>query len=57
MLPNAPAVRCSDAANDDERRRYYRLTELGHGVARAEARRLSLLVSQGRAHGLLAERS
>jgi DNA-binding PadR family transcriptional regulator len=33
-----------DSANDDERRRYYRLTSLGFAVARAEARRLAALV-------------
>lgn len=33
-----------DPALDDERRRYYRLTDLGHRVAVAEARRLSSLV-------------
>src|SRR6476661_10587681 len=30
--------------NDDERRRYYRITPFGHEVARAEARRLAQLV-------------
>ena len=33
-----------DSVNDDERRRYYRLTPLGFAVARAEARRLAVLV-------------
>ena len=33
-----------DPKLDDERRRYYRLTELGERVARAEARRLSEMV-------------
>ena len=33
-----------DPALDDERRRYYRLTEFGLRVAQAEARRLSQLV-------------
>ncbi|HEU5230562.1 MAG TPA: PadR family transcriptional regulator [Ktedonobacteraceae bacterium] len=33
-----------DPALDDERRRYYRLTEFGLRVAQAEARRLSELV-------------
>jgi DNA-binding PadR family transcriptional regulator len=36
---------------DDERRRYYRLTELGAAVARAEARRLSDLVKLAKASG------
>jgi DNA-binding PadR family transcriptional regulator len=37
---------------DDERRRYYRLTPIGSAVARAEARRLSELVRLARAAGL-----
>lgn len=38
-------------AEDDERRRYYRLTEFGAAVARAEARRLTALVKLARASG------
>ena len=37
---------------DDERRRYYRLTELGTAVAKAEAARLAELVRMARARGL-----
>lgn len=37
---------------DDERRRYYRLTPLGRSVARAEAERLAQLVRLARASGL-----
>lgn len=37
---------------DDERRRYYRITSLGSAVARAEAARLSALVRMARAVGL-----
>jgi DNA-binding PadR family transcriptional regulator len=37
---------------DDERRRYYRITDFGTAVARAEARRLSDLVRMARARGL-----
>jgi len=37
---------------DDERRRYYRITPLGSAVARAEATRLSVLVRMARAVGL-----
>jgi len=37
--------------DDDERRRYYRLTLLGRAVARAEARRLADLVRMARAAG------
>src|ERR1700739_3344931 len=35
--------------DDDERRRYYRITPFGNAVARAEARRLSQLVRMARA--------
>ena len=37
---------------DDERRRYYRITPLGTAAARAEARRLADLVRMARARGL-----
>ena len=37
---------------DDERRRYYRITPLGRAVAKAEARRLTELVRMARAAGL-----
>jgi DNA-binding PadR family transcriptional regulator len=40
-----------DAA--DERRNYYRITELGLQVARAEARRLAALMRAARLGGLL----
>lgn len=43
-----------DAAFDDERRRYYGLTELGQAVAMGEARRLEDLVASARARNLLA---
>ena len=36
------------AAGDDERRRYYRLSPLGHAVARAEVERLAGQVSAAR---------
>jgi len=36
---------------DDERRRYYRITSFGKSVARAEARRLAGLVRLARASG------
>lgn len=42
-----------DPALDDERRRYYRLTEFGRRVAVAEAERLSGLVAVARAKQLL----
>ena len=40
---------------DDERRRYYRITELGTAVARAEAGRLAELVRMARASGFAPE--
>jgi DNA-binding PadR family transcriptional regulator len=42
------------AALDDERRRYYRLTEFGREVAIAEAERLENLLALARAKRLLA---
>ena len=42
-----------DPALDDERRRYYRMTRLGHRVAKAEARRLQELLDTARAKKLL----
>jgi DNA-binding PadR family transcriptional regulator len=42
--------------NDDERRRYYRLTPFGRKVARAEASRLAELLEQARAYGLAPKR-
>ncbi|MGE0814621.1 MAG: PadR family transcriptional regulator [Vicinamibacterales bacterium] len=40
-------------AEDDERRRYYRLTPFGLDVARAETERLHALVQIARAHGVV----
>ncbi len=45
-------VRERPAADDDERRRYYRITALGTAVARAETARLNALVKLARAAGL-----
>jgi DNA-binding PadR family transcriptional regulator len=45
-----------DPAHDDERRRYYRLTTMGRRVAEAEAARLTRLLSDARASGLLPRR-
>src|SRR5918995_5234794 len=42
-----------DPALDDERRRYYRITDFGREVAGAEAKRLSALVETARARKLL----
>src|SRR5262252_10448177 len=38
-------------SEDDERRRYYRITPLGTAVAKSEARRLADLVRMARAQG------
>jgi DNA-binding PadR family transcriptional regulator len=38
---------------DDERRRYYRITDFGEAVARAETRRLQDLVKLARASGFV----
>ena len=46
-----------DTAHDDERRRYYRLTQHGRKVAMEEARRLQRLLKDARATGLLPKRS
>jgi DNA-binding PadR family transcriptional regulator len=43
--------------HDDERRRYYRITEYGIAVARAEARRLTQLVRLARESGFAVERA
>ena len=43
-----------DPEMDDERRRYYRLTDFGRRVMEAEARRYAHLVKLARAGGLLA---
>jgi DNA-binding PadR family transcriptional regulator len=42
-----------DPSSTDERRRYYRLTRFGKRVAAAEAGRLTALLKQARATGLL----
>ena len=43
--------------DDDERRRYYRITPFGFAVARAEARRLTQMVKLARARGIAPERT
>ena len=43
--------------DDGERRRYYRITEFGNEVARAEARRLTQLVKLARASGFVPGRA
>jgi len=42
---------------DDERRRYYRITPFGTAVAKAEARRLTELVRMARAKGFAPSRA
>jgi DNA-binding PadR family transcriptional regulator len=46
-----------DPELDDERRRYYRLTNFGYRVAVAEAERLARLVKSARSKKLLSPRS
>jgi DNA-binding PadR family transcriptional regulator len=43
--------------DDDERRRYYRITAFGRDVARAESRRLAQMLKLARAKGLAPGRS
>ena len=47
------SARRPDPELDDERRRYYRVTELGRRVVMAEAQRLSGLVREARARRVL----
>jgi len=42
-----------EAALDDERRRYYRLTDFGRDVARAEGRRMESALGMARAKNLI----
>ena len=42
-----------DPALDDERRRYYRLTDFGRDVAKAEARRMETALGMARAKHLI----
>lgn len=46
-----------DPEEDDERRRYYRITAFGRAVARAEAQRLTDLVRLARASGFVPKRA
>ena len=43
--------------NDDERRRYYRITSFGLAVAKAEAHRLTQMVKLARARGIAPEKA
>ena len=49
----AETVERPDAALDDERRRYYRLTEFGRDVAGAEARRMETALGMARKKNLI----
>jgi DNA-binding PadR family transcriptional regulator len=51
----AEVSRRPPARNDDERRRYYRVTPFGRNVARAELARLAQLIRLARARGLTPE--
>ena len=46
-----------DPEDDDERRRYYRITDFGAAVARAEARRMTALERLARASGFIPKRA
>ncbi len=46
-----------EGERDDPRRRYYRLSDFGRKVARAEAERLAELLDHARAYGLAPKRS
>ena len=51
------SARRPDAERPDERRRYYRLTDLGRRVAAAEGARLQRLVAAARAQKLLGRKA
>ena len=55
LLDEGLIEKSTASADDDERRRYYRITALGRKTARAEARRLADQVEAARAHHLLPE--
>lgn len=46
-----------DFSLDDQRRRYYRLTKLGHAVAEAEAERMERVIAMARAKRVLGPES
>ena len=56
LLEGGLVAECGERADpdlDDERRRYYRLTEFGLRVARAEARRMANVVRTARQKQLI----
>jgi DNA-binding PadR family transcriptional regulator len=57
MLEQGLVVELKERAGDeDERRRYYRLTPMGRKVLKAEAARMAELLEQARAYGLAPKR-
>ena len=60
MLEDGLIVEIDDRqrpSEDDERRRYYRITQFGRDLAQAEAERLTVLLRQARAVGLTPKRA
>jgi DNA-binding PadR family transcriptional regulator len=60
MLEDGLIVEVDDRPSpdeDDERRRYYRITQVGRDLAKAEADRLTVLLRQARAVGLASKRA
>jgi DNA-binding PadR family transcriptional regulator len=60
MLEDGLIVEIDDRqrpSEDDERRRYYRITQFGRDLAQAEAERLTVLLRQARAAGLKPKRA
>lgn len=56
LIEELTGLKRPDVADDDDRRRYYRLTPYGRKVVRAEAARLAEMVDQARAYGLAPKR-
>jgi DNA-binding PadR family transcriptional regulator len=60
MLEDGLIVEIDDRqrpSEDDQRRRYYRITQFGRDLAQAEAERLTVLLRQARAAGLTPKRA
>ncbi len=55
MVVELRASQRPDKEQDDERRRYYRLTPVGRKAATSEMQRMEELLKQARAHGLAAK--
>ena len=56
LIEELTGLKRPDSGDDDDRRRYYRLTPYGRKVVRAEAARLTEMVNQARAYGLAPKR-